>query len=90
MQLINLPSGSKCEVIEITDADQVSSNFLKAKVNSSNRYTCLFYNNEVKLFAMILTKEVAQDDILEEIKNNLKTDILILKQLCDERKAEAN
>lgn len=79
--LINLPRGLDCKVIEINDVEQINSSFLKDKVNPVDRYTCIFYNNEVKHFAMILSNEVSSKKILEEIKQSLATDIFILKQL---------
>jgi len=79
--MLNLPKGAKCKVIEINDIEQINSSFLKDKVNLSDRYTCIFFNNEVKHFAMILSKEVSNKTILEEVKQSLATDIFILKQL---------
>lgn len=81
MKTISLPKGAKCKVIEITDLKQINSNFLKDKVNLSDRYTCIFYNNNIKHFAMILSKEVGNRAILEEVKQSLATDLFILKQL---------
>jgi len=81
MKIINLPKGAKCKVIEIDDLEQINSKFLKGKVNLSDRYTCIFYNNEIKHFAMILSKEVDNKAILADVKESLATDIFILKQL---------
>ena len=81
MKTINLPKNAKCKVIEINDLEQINSKFLKEKVNLADRYTCIFYNNEIKHFAMILSKEVSNKEILEEVKRSLATDIFILKQL---------
>jgi len=79
--MLNLPKGAKCKVIEINDIEQINAQFLKDKVNLSDRYACIFFNNEVKHFAMILSKEVSNKTILEEVKQSLATDIFILKQL---------
>lgn len=79
--MINLPKGAKCKVIEINNLEQINSKFLKDKVNLSDRYACLFYNNEVKHFAMILSREFDNKAILADIKESLATDIFILKQL---------
>lgn len=81
MKTINLPKSAKCKVIEIDNLEQINSEFLKDKVNLSDRYTCIFYNNDIKHFAMILSKEFSNKEVLEEIKQNLKTDIFILEQL---------
>ena len=81
MKTISLPKGAKCRVIEINDLEQINSKFLKEKVNLSDRYTCIFYNNEIKHFITILSKEVGNKEILEEVKESLATDIFILKQL---------
>jgi hypothetical protein len=79
--MLNLPKGAKCKVIEINDLEQINSKFLKDKINLADRYTCIFYNNEIKHFAMILSKEVSNEAILEEVKQSLAIDIFILKQL---------
>jgi len=81
MKTIDLPRNANCKVIEINDIEKISSAYLKDKVNLADRYTCLFYNNEVKHFAMILSKEVSNKAILEDVKQSLVTDIFILKQL---------
>jgi hypothetical protein len=81
MKTISLPKGAKCKVVEINDLEQINSSFLKDKVNLSDRYTCIFYNNEVKHFAMILSREVDNRAILADVKESLATDIFILKQL---------
>jgi len=81
MKTINLPTGKKCKVIEISDLDQINSSFLKDKVNLTDRYSCLHYKGKINHFAMILSKESSNKEILEEVKQNLKTDIFILEQL---------
>lgn len=81
MKIINLPRGAKCKVIEINDPEQINSSFLSGKVNLSDRYTCIFYNNKIKHFAMILSKEVGNKTVLDEVKQSLVTDIFILEQL---------
>ena len=81
MKTINLPTGKKCKVIEINDLDQINTTFLKDRVDLTDRYTCLHYKGKVNHFAMILSKEFSSKEILEEIRQNLKTDIFILEQL---------
>lgn len=81
MKTISLPKNAKCKVIEINDIEQINSDFFKDKVNLADRYACIFYNNEVKHFAMILSKEVNNKAILADVKESLATDIFILKQL---------
>lgn len=81
MKTILLPRNAKCKVIEINDLKQINSRFLKDKVNLSDRYACLFYNNEVKYFVIILSREINNKIILAEIKESLAIDIFILKQL---------
>lgn len=80
--MLILPSGITCQVIEIKDLKEITCSFLKSKIDKNNRYTCIFYNQEVKCYAMILSIEALKsENVMLEIKEGLARDIYILKQL---------
>lgn len=82
MKLIDLKT-TNAQCVEITSLDQLCPKYLKDKIiDNKTRYCCIFYNNEVKCYEVILCTEKTSKTILNDIKEQFELQISVLKQLC--------
>jgi len=82
MSKIILPTKKEALVIKIKSLEELSvKNLCKVNLDEIERYICIFFDADVKAFEMVIKQELSNKDLIEEIKENLKFQISVLRQL---------